>query len=810
MVTQAPGFTAVVILTLALGIGANTSIFSVVDTVVLRPLPYESPDELFMVFETEREGDRGSVSYPNFEDWREQNRVFEEIAVFRRMSFTLLEGDEPERVDGARVSAAFFPLLRIEPALGRSLQPDDDLAGAENVCLLGHGIWQCRFGGDPDLVGNMVNLDGTLFTVVGILPPGFGFPIAVSEADVWTPTALDSDFLAQRGAHLPSAFARLKSGRTLTQAQTEMDTIANRLEEQYPNTNAGRGVRLVPLHEEVVGDIRTAAFVLLGAAGLVLLIACANIASLLLARSSGREQELAVRAALGAGRGRLVRQLLTEGVLMAFVGGVFGLLLAYWGKEALVAALPSDLPRVAKIAVDERVLCFTLVISLLAGLLFGMAPAMQIYRMNAHESLKVGDRTQNAPRAQRLRNVVTASEVALALVLLIGAGLMMRSFHRLVNVDMGFDPEKVLTFQMSVPFAGYKDPASRAELYGQVLERVSAIPGVQSAGAGLTVPLAGASVALSFEIVGRSAATPGEELTARHSSVTAGFFRTMGIPLLKGRFFTEQDKRSGPVLKGRLFTEQHDRSGPGAAIINEAMARRFWPNEDPLGQHLKHPIAFGEGEPESYEIVGIVGEVRHGSLEAAGQPCYYFSSLQQTWPSAAFVLRTSVDPLSLVPAVRSEIAAITREEAAYGFKTMGQFLAETTASRRIPMLLLTVFAAVALALAAVGIYGTLSCSVAQLTREIGVRMALGANSLDVFRLVLRQGLILTAIGLGIGLIVSTASARLLSGLLYGVGAIDPITFVGVSVVLIGVAFVACLVPARRATKLTPMVALRSE
>ncbi|UCC32113.1 MAG: ABC transporter permease, partial [Phycisphaerales bacterium] len=398
------------------------------------------------------------------------------------------------------------------------------------------------------------------------------------------------------------------------------------------------------------------------------------------------------------------------------------------------------------------------------------------------------------PRAQRLRNVLTVSEVALALVLLIGAGLLMRTFHRLVNVDPGFDPERLLTFRMSVPFAGYKDTARRAELYRQVVERISAIPGVRSAGGGLTVPLAGSTVELTFEVVDRPEAAPGEELAARHSSVSAGFFRTMGIPLHKGRFFTEQD----------------DRSGPGVAIINEAMARRFWPNEDPLGQHLKHPIAFGEGEPESYEIVGIVGEVRHGSLEAAGQPCYYFSSLQQTWPSAVFVLRTGVDPLSLIPAVRSEIAAITKEEAVYGFKTMGQFLAETTVSRRIPMLLLTVFAAVALALAAVGIYGTLSYSVAQRTREIGVRMALGANSLDVFRLVLRQGLILTAIGLGIGLIVSTASARLLSSLLYGVGAIDPITFVGVPFVLVAVALVACLVPARRATKLTPMVALRNE
>jgi putative ABC transport system permease protein len=795
MLAKNPGFATITLITLVLGIGANTAIFSVINAVVLRPLPFEKPEQLVIVRETEQADDSGAglASYPNFEDWRSQSHVFEDMAAFHASSFTLTGGDQPERITGAAVSASFFPLLRVKPTMGRTFQPGDDLSGAENVAIVSHSFWQRHFADATRLAGSALTLDGRSYAVVGVLPAGFSFPVRVSEAEVWTSMALDADTFP-RGAHSLQVVARLKPGVSVTRAQAEMDTIARQLEQQYPDTNTGRGIHLISLHERVVGDIRPALAVLLGAVGLVLLIACANVGNLLLARSARRTRELAIRVALGAGRARLISQLLTESVLIGLVGGVLGLLLAVWGTQVLLTTLPADLPRLHTVDFDGRVLTFTLVISLLAGVLFGLAPALAASRVDLHESLKEGGRTPIPRRGRRLRSVLAVSEIALSFVLLIGAGLLLRSFQRLTDVDPGFGPDNVLTFRMSVPLAQYSDPHGRADLYRQVLDRMEALPGVQSVGAAAALPLEHARIELTFEVVGRPQPAPGQDPRARYNSVSAHYFRTLGIPLRKGRLFTDQDGRDSP----------------GVTIINEAMARRFWPTEDPIGQRLRPSATLSDDEPEHFEIVGIVGDVRDRALGTPAMPCMYFPYQQQTWPFVTFALKTSVDPLTLAGAVVSEVAEVTRTEAAYGFKTMEQQLADSIDQPRFLVLLLGIFASVAVILAAAGIYGVLSCSVAQRTHEIGVRMALGAQQGRVMRLVLKQGCTLATVGLAIGLVASFAGSRVLSRLLYGVGTTDPVTFVGVSLLLGAVALLACYIPAHRATKVDPMVALRCE
>ncbi|UCC31737.1 MAG: ABC transporter permease [Phycisphaerales bacterium] len=794
-----PGFAAVIILTLALGIGANTAIFSVLNGVVLRPLQFEDPDELVMVWETSEETglEREFVSYPNFTDWKEQNQVFDGVAVFRSTGVTLTGVDEPERIRGAQVSGDFFSLLRTEAAVGRTFRSEDHDVGTEAVVVLGDGLWRRRFGGDTDIIGQSLTLDGKVHTVIGVLPPDFRFPVALAEAELWTPLDLEFMFIENRGAHWLRGVGRLRPDVTVAQAAAEMDTIAGRLERQYPDSNTGRRVNIIPLHEQVVAHARLPLLMLLGAVGLVLLIACANVANLLLARSAGRRGELAIRTAVGAGRLRLVRQLLTESVVLGLAAGSVGVLLAMWGVDALAILVPADFPRTDEIDVDRSVFAFALILTLCTSMVFGLAPALHAAPSNLPASLKESGREAVIVGSRgRLRGALVVSEVALALVLLIGAGLLMRSFQRLMGVDFGFAPENVLTFELSLPPTANQSADEQAELYSQVLGRLESLPTVQSACANTTLPLTGGGIGLTFEIEGRPQPAPDTEPSALYGSISPSYFHTMGIPLIEGRPFNELDTR------GR----------PGVMIINQAMAQRFWPGESPLGHRLslhQGPFVTGDSNPDSYEIVGVVGDVRRFILEEP-EPCMYVPLRQQTWSFMSFALRSTGNPTSLIRAVRGAVGAVTQEAAPYAFKTLDQYLADTVAQRRFAMLLLGIFAAVALILAAVGIYGTLSYTVAQRTHEIGLRMALGAQRTDLVGMVLKQGLALTASGLVIGLVGALAGTRVLASLLFQINALDPATFVGVPLLLGSVALLACYIPARRATKVDPMVALRCE
>jgi putative ABC transport system permease protein len=789
-----PGFTAAVVITLALGIGANTAIFSALHAVVLKPLPFDDPDRLVMVWDSVMEESRQDyrVTLPNFEDWREQNTVFEMIAAFRGSGFTLMGVDEPELISGASVSADFFRLVGVEAALGRTFLPEEDRAGGPEVAVLSDGLWRRKFGADPELIGRTVNLDGTAYTVVGVLPPNFDFPVEISGAQVWTPVSLVMPFAVKRGVHTFLTVARLKPGITRKQAQAEMDTIARRLEEQYPETNEELGAYVMFLHDHLVGQARPILLMLLGAVALVLLIACANVANMLLARFESRRREFAVRGALGAGRLRLIRQLLTESLLLGLLGGAFGVLLAAWGIEALAAMIPADMPRSDEIGLNGFVLFFAFALALCASLLFGLLPALHAAPSNLPASLKGGGRDGSGGGRRRLRGAIVVSEIALALVLLIGAGLLFRSLHRLMSVDPGFNPENVLTFGVWLPDSQDFNADRRAQVYAQVLERVGTLPSVLSAGAITTLPLTTSNLSLGFQIQGRPSQDPSEGYVARYGSVSTDYFQTIGMSLVRGRWFTEHDTR------GR----------PGVMIINEAMARRFWPAEDPFGQRVKIKPR-DDSDPEDFEIVGIVSDIRESILDEP-VPYMYVPMRQQTWHLMAFALRTAGDPASLIGAVRREVAAVTRKAAPSRVGSLEQHLDEAWATRRFTTILLSLYSAVALILAALGIYGVLSYSVAQRTHEIGVRMAVGAQRRDILAFVLKRGLALTAGGVAIGLIAAAAGSHVLTSLLFETSAVDPATFAGVSLLLVAVATIACNIPARRATRVDPMVALRHE
>ena len=795
MLLRQPGFTVIAVIALALGIGANTAIFSVVNAVLLKPLPFADADKLVIVYETAlRRGSlRSNASYPNFADWRAQNQVFERMASYHTADTVLTGEGEPARLQAAVVNADLFPMLGVAPILGRSFLPDEDKPGdAGRVVMLSQRLWKTRFNGDPSVIDRSILLSGKHYTVVGVMPEGFQFPIVAEPVDLWLTVCVDYEMFEQRGAHYMNVIARLKPGVTIGQAQAEMDGIAANLERQYPDENTRRGINLVPALESLVGDVRPALLILLGAVGCVLLIGCANVANLLLARATTRHKEMAIRSALGASRGRVVRQLLTESVLLAMAGGALGLLVAMWGTDVLVSLSREDLPRASQIGLDGRVLGFTFLVSILTGVIFGLVPAIHSSKTDLNESLKEGGRgSTEGARRNRLRAVLVVGEVAIAIVLLAGAGLLIQSLGRLQQVNPGFNPQNAMTFSLGLPEVKYK-AAQQVEFYRQLAERIESLPGVRSASAVMPLPLGGDRMRVTFETEGRP--LPKGELPASEiRTIGLDYFRTIGIPIIAGRDFNERDDaKSTPVV-----------------IVNEAFARQYFPGEDALGKHINPSISAGEGEPQMREIVGVVGNVKHRGLSAEAEPEAYEPHAQLTFDMSV-VVRTEGDPHGIVAAIQGEVTAMDKDLPAYNFRTLDEYLAASVAQPRFNTTLLAVFAGMALLLTAVGLYGVMSYSVNQRTHEIGIRMALGAGRGDVLKLVVGQGMTLTATGVVVGLTGAFFMTRLLESLLFGVSATDPVTFAAIALLLAGVALVACFVPARRATRVDPMVALRYE
>jgi putative ABC transport system permease protein len=792
-----PGFTALAVIALALGIGANSAIFSVVNAVLLRSLPYDEPERLVMIWGTRPQSDRTSTSAADFIDYREQNQVFEQVAAFNAAGFTLTGTEEPEQIRGARVSADFFSVLRAQPIMGRAFQAEDDKPGAARVVVLGQKLWQRRFNSDQNIVGNVVTLNGQSFTVIGIMPAEFQFTVPGffrTPAELWAPIALIKDNTT-RGNQYLRVIARLKSGVGLERAQAEMTTIAGQLQQEYPNTNTGLGVRLISLHEQVVGNIRPALLILLGTVGFVLLIACANVANLLLARAAARQKEIAIKMALGATRRRLARQLLTESMLLALIGGAFGILLALWSTDVLVSLSPANLPRVKEVGVDRYVLGFTLLISILTGALFGLVPALQSSKPDLNETLKEGSRgsSENLGRGS-LRRLLVVFEIAAALVLLIGAGLMVKSFLRLSEVNAGFNPRNVLTMMLSLPRAKYKEPRSQAAFFQEALERIKSLPGVESVGAINDLPLGGDRDSNTFVIEGRAALPPGQQPLTEWRLVNPDYFKALSVPLVRGRAFSESDNRDAPPV----------------VVINESFARRFFPDEDPIGKRVVLNLTISNPAPIPREVVGVVGDVRDLGLDAEAKPEIYAPYLQETVSYMALMIKANTDPAGLAAGVRGQVLAIDKDQPISATQGMEQIIKESVAGRQFNMMLFAIFAAVALLLAAVGIYGVMAYSVTQRTHEIGIRMALGANHKDVLRLIVGQGMTMAFVGVGLGLGVALALTRVMSSLLYEVSATDPATFAAISSLLAAVALLACYIPARRAMSVDPMVALRYE
>ena len=792
LLVKHPGFTSVAMIALALGIGATTAIFSVVNAVLLRPLPYENPERLVQVWENNlpRGWVQDPVSPRNFIDWQGQSRSFEALAAYEYESFTLTGSDASERIGGALVSASLIEVMGTRPALGRGFLSEEDRRGVARVVILSDRLWQRRFGARPDVIGQSLILNNESFTVVGVMPPAFQFPS--QSVDLWATPAFDPS--RPRSDHFLYAVGRLKPTVSLRQAREEMDHIARQLAEQYPDTNKDFGVTLISLHEQVVGKIRPALLILLGAVVLMLLIACVNVANLLLARATARQKEIAVRTALGASRLRLIRQHLTESLLLAGLGGCCGLLLSVWGVDLLVAASAGTLPRAKEISIDGRVFGFTLTISLVTGILFGLAPALRSSTPDLNQFLKEGVKgVAGGWRQSRAQSVLVVAEITLGLVLLIGAGLLIKSYARLQQVDPGFSPENVLTAQLSLPQSKYPEERQQALFFQQTLERIQTLPGVEYAGAVSDLPFSQSRTSRSFGIEGRPAVSDGESLNADHRKISPHYFRAMGIRLLRGREFTERDAKNAP----------------GVIIINEAMARRFFPHENPLGRRLLLG-ASESGEQKAWEIVGVVADIKHGNLAEERKPEMYVPYMQHPHSWMFLAIRGASDPRTLIAAVRNAVREVDPEQPAYNVMTMQERIEKSIAPQRFNTLLLGVFAVVAIALAAVGIYGVVSYSVAQRTREIGVRLALGAQSGDILRLVVGQGMLLTMIGIGLGLAAALLLTRLMASLLYGVSATDPFVFAGIAVLLAFVALLACYIPARRATKVDPMIALRYE
>jgi putative ABC transport system permease protein len=797
MLLKRPSLTAVAIIAIALGIGANTAIFSVVNTVILQPLPYEHPEQLVMLATEQRNqalDGRGSFSVPDFLDIQRASTTLEYVAMHQGTGTVVTEGGDPERVLGAAVSADYFPLLRVKPVLGRVFTREEDKPGAPSIVLLSYGLWQRRFGGDPNIVGREINLGGKT-TVVGILPAGFQYPIDEESQDFWEPlfaaTFLTKEAREARANRNMSAIGRLKRGVTVDQAKADLDLLARQVEQHSPESNTNIIFNAVSMHEDITREYRTALFVMLGAVGLVLLIACANVANLLLARAAARQKEVAIRMALGASRRRIAGQLLTESLLLSLAGGVLGLLLASWGIDLLVAYGPADVPRLHNVAVDRYVLLFTLLVSTLTGLIFGLAPALQAAKPDPGNMLKDAGRGLSHAGRSRMRSALIVSEVAFSLMLLVGAGLLINSFWRLLRTDAGFDARGVLALDIPLSRARYPKPEDRPPVFEQLVSKMKALPGVRDAAVVNNVPLTDFDYELSFQIEGREPYKPGNEPVADYTVASNDYFRTMDIALQRGRAFTTHDTANTPQVM----------------VVSEAFVKRYFPNEDPIGRR----IIFDGNNRVPREIVGIVADVRRNGLDVEVQPEMYVSHVQNPERRMNVVLRTeSGDASQLAQAARAEVKAFDANQIIWRVQTLEELLGTSVAPRRFNMLLLGIFAGVALVLAAVGLYGVMSYSVSWRTHEIGIRMALGAKRADVLRLVVRQGMTMTLIGLAIGLAGAFVFSRVMIGLLHGVSPTDPLTFTGVSIVLLLVAFLACLIPARRATRVDPIVALRTE
>jgi putative ABC transport system permease protein len=789
---RSPGVTFAAVLALALGIGANTAIFSLVNAVVLRPLPYAQPERLVLAAYALAE-----AAPANFLDWRKQNQSFEDMAAVNFWSANLNAGELPERLEGFQVTPSLFALLGVQPIQGRTFTAAEEQPGNDAVVLLSYGLWQRRFGSDPQIIGKTLTINARSFTVVGVMPPDFQF---YRPADVWAPLAFTPQEAGRRTAGNMIVLARLKPGVTMAQAQADMTGVARRLEQQYPATNTGTNVRLVSLHDDLVGPVRLALLILLGAVVFVLLIACANIANLLLARAVARQKEVAIRAALGASRKRLIQQLLTESVLLGLLGGACGLLLASWAIQVLSASIPpssiTTIIGARGIRLDVWMLGFTLLISLLTGIVFGLAPALQISRPDLNETLKEGGRgTAGSFRGRRLRSLLVVSEMALSVLLLIGAGLMIKSFLQLLRVNPGFDPHNVLTMEVSLLDSKYVDDNQINSFYQQTLERIKNLPGVQFVGMTSHLPLGGNNRVRNFDIEGQAPAPPGQSAPLANYRITSpDFFRALSVPLLKGRFFNEQDTSSAP----------------GVAIINETMANRYWPDQDPIGKRVRRVVP-GAKEPLPWlQIVGVVKAIRHISLQDKPKPELYVPYQQNASRDMTLVLRTASDPLQLVSAVRNEVGSVDKDQPLFNINTMEQVVNESMVLNRFSMYLLAVFSIIALVLAAVGIYGVMSYSVTQRRHEIGVRIALGAQRTDVIKMIVKQGMGLALLGVGIGLLAALGLMRLIASLLYGVSANDLLTFGATALLLSLVALMASYFPALRATKVDPIIALRYE
>ena len=799
-----PGFSIAAIIALALGTGANTAIFSVVNGVLLRPLPYENPDRLVLIWGHNATTARDALSVPDFQDYRDQNQVFDQMCAFAYDDSIMEMGDEPEHLEGLMTSANYFSTLGVQIAQGRAFQSEEDQPGATRVAIIGDGLWKRRFGSDPNIVGQTLSLNGAKFTVIGIASSAFQSPIPEENPQVWVPFSFDGgdrlripssvspELLRNRRGRFLKVAARLRSGVTASQAQTNIETIASHLQEQYKDTNAGVSVVLIPLRKHLVGEVESALIILLASVAGVLLIACANVANLLLARGAGRQKEISIRSALGAGRLRLIRQLLTESLLLSVSGGTLGLFAAYGGIRLLIYLNPPNIPRLSEISIDGRVLGFTFLVAILTGLIFGLAPALEASKPDLNETLKEGSRgSTGGIGRRRISSTLVISEVALTVLLLIAAGLMLKSFYSLQSVNPGFDPENTLTMIVNLPTLKYSDDSQIRSFYEQALASIKSLPGVKAAAVISSLPLTTTVIErLRFTVEGHPPPSPSEVPRANIRRISDGYFETMRISLVDGRFFTERDRAdSTPVV-----------------IINQTMANRHWPGENPIGRRLIIP-SMGTAPRE---VAGVVADVKHSSLDTESGVEVYVPYLQKPFALMTVLVRTTSEPLQMTGAVRESILSVDSNQPIYGTKTMQQVVSDSMSQSRLYSSLLGIFAGLAVVLAAVGIYGVMSYSVSQRAHEIGIRMALGAERGHILRMIVGKAMLLTLIGTTIGVVGALILTRAMETLLFGVGVRDLLIFVIVPVVLALVSLLSCYIPARRATRIDPMIALRYE